>query len=146
MVVQIFVAGEKSKIRLNDITNGLFNDGFITYSAADSRLDVWRLTAEGEFLAKPQYLNAGGENSSLITVKRFNSRNFLFMKNEKLVNLYEISKNHKVNKIPVTSTHDLKDDGSAEYIFGIDNIDASPDLSRFHISQGAYGVEDIIVK
>ena len=130
----------------HDITNGLFKDGFITYAADESRLDLWRVTAEGEFLVKPQYLSLG-ENSSMITVKSFNNRSFLFMKKDNLVSLFEISKTQRVSQLKVTSSYDQNEsDGFAEYIFAIQNIVANQDLSKFHISQGMSGMTDIILQ
>lgn len=131
-----------------DITAGLFNDGFITYSSDESRLDMWSLGAEGEFLSKPQFLSyAGTSDSSIITVRTFNKRNFIFMKNEKKVDLYEVAKNKKVTKLAVSSSHDLNEaDGSAEFIFAINAIEASPDLSKVFISQGLHGITELTIK
>lgn len=131
-----------------DITAGLFNDGFVTYSLEESRLDFWRLGADGEFLSKPQYLDySGNTNTSIITLRSFNNKNFIFMKNEKKVDLYEILKNKKVSKVNVTSAYDLnKADGSAEFVFAIDAIEASPDLSKIFISQGLYGITELFLK
>lgn len=131
-----------------DITSGLFLNGFVTYAPAESRIDIWTLNAAGELVSKPQYLDyADTRNTSLITVKQFQGRNFLFMKNEKNVDLYELTNNKKLAKLNVTSEFDLNEnDGSAEFIFAMEEIAASKDLSRFYISQGHYGLSEIIIK
>ena len=127
----------------HDITNGLFKDGFITYDAEASRLDLWRVTSEGEFLVKPQFLSLGS-NSSLITVKSLKNRSFIFMKKGLRVGLFEIEKNQRVTQLKVTSSFDQDAaDGWAEYIFSIRNILAAEDFSKFHVSQGMYGMSDI---
>ncbi len=131
-----------------DITAGLFKDSFITYSPEESRLDMWKLSAEGEFLSKPQFLNYSGDiNTSIIAVRSFSGRSFIFMKNGKRVDLFEIAKNKKISKVDVTSSYDLNPtDGSAEFIFAIDAIGASPDLSKVFISQGLHGVTELFLK
>lgn len=131
-----------------DITTGLFQDGFITYTANESRLDLWSLSAKGELISKPQYLDhSGAANSSLITVKSLNGRNMVFIKNEKKVDLYELSAAKRLKKVNVSSTFDLdKEDGSAEFIFAIESIEANKDLSKIFVSQGYYGMTEIILK
>lgn len=142
------VEAELVDVLNKDITTGLFLNGFVTYAPAESRIDIWSLNANGELVSKPQYMTySDTKNTSLITVKQFQGRNFLFMKNEKNVDLYELSNNKRLAKLDVTSEFDLhENDGSAEFIFAIEEIDASKDLSRFYISQGYYGLSEIILK
>ncbi|HXH32705.1 MAG TPA: beta-propeller domain-containing protein [Bacteriovoracaceae bacterium] len=127
----------------HDITNGLFKDGFITYDSEASKLDLWRVTPEGEFLVKPQYLGLGSE-SSLITVKSIKNRNFVFMKKGLKVGVFEIDQRQRVTQLKVTSKFDQNaEDGFAEYIFAIQSILPAADFSKFHVSQGMYGMTDI---
>lgn len=131
-----------------DITSGIFQDGFITYTSNESRLDLWSLSAQGELVSKPQYLdNTSSTNSSLITVKNLNGHNMIFIKDEKKVDLYELSANKRLKKVNITSTFDLdKEDGSAEFIFAIEGIEVNKDLSKIFISQGYFGMTEIIIK
>lgn len=131
-----------------DITAGIFEDGFITYTSSESRLDLWTLNSKGELVSKPQYLeNTSSTNSSLITVKNFNGHNMIFIKDEKKVDLYEMSATKRLKKINVTSTFDLdKEDGSAEFIFAIEGIEVNKDLSTIFVSQGYFGMTEIIIK
>ncbi len=130
-----------------DITNGVYGDGFFTYDSQESRLDLWRISPEGEFLVKPQFLGYSSNDSSLITLKKLNEKTYFFMKNGFKIDLFELGKNRKVSKVAVTSTHDTDlADGSAENIFAIGNLTPSTDGSRIHVSQGMYGVSDIVLK
>lgn len=130
-----------------DITDGVFKKGFVTYSAQETRVDLWSISPKGEFISKPHYLDyRNGKNASLITMRTFNGRDFLFMKNDKKVDLYEMTASD-LDKVHVTSTFDQdEEDGSAEYIFAIEGINASKDLSRMFISQGYYGMSELLLK
>jgi len=57
------------------------------------------------------------------------------MKKQKLVDVYEMTSQGRLNKLNVTSTFDMKEsDGSAENIFDVSTIRMSSDQSRFFIS------------
>ncbi|MES2528661.1 MAG: beta-propeller domain-containing protein [Bdellovibrionota bacterium] len=130
-----------------DITNGVYGDGFFTYEPSESRLDLWRISPEGEFLVKPQFLGYDSNNSSLITLKKLGEKTYFFMKTGFKIDLFELGKNRKVTKVSVTSSHDANlEDGSAENIFSIGSLTPSTDGSRIHVSQGMYGVSDIVLK
>ena len=71
----------------------------------------------------------------------------IFIKDEKKVDLYEMSATKRLKKINVTSTFDLdKEDGSAEFIFAIEGIEVNKDLSTIFVSQGYFGMTEIIIK
>lgn len=131
-----------------EISSGIFEGGFVTYTPSESRVDLWNLLPTGEFYSRPEYLDfQNSTNTSLISIQKFNNRNFIFMKNNQKVDLFEIGKSKKIVKVPVTSPFDQNvTDGSAEYIFAIENMEANDDLSRIFISQGHHGVTEIILK
>lgn len=131
-----------------DISGGVTEGGFVTFTAQESRIDLWSITNDGLFNSRPQYLDYNdSKNVSLVTVKKLGARNFLFMKDKTLVDVYEIAGNTRLKKLSVTSTYD-KDptDDSAENIYEMETIRTSADGSRFFISQGNYGMSDIILK
>lgn len=130
-----------------DITAGMHGNGFITYTKKESRIDLWSLSESGEFFSRPQYLNFESDHTSLISMKNFFGRSFLFMKNRNKVELFEIINGKTLLKRNVTSTFDDRvEDGSAEYIFDIKQISSSQELSRFYISGGFSGLNEIIVQ
>ena len=129
------------------ITDSVMGTNLITFEEKEARLDVWSVNQEGQFVSRPQYLNyEDHENVSLVTIQRLDGRNFIFMKNKRLMDVYEL-KGARLNRLPVTSTHDSKlNDGSAENVYDMNSVKISPDHSRFFISQGLFGMTDIILK
>lgn len=130
-----------------NITSSVIKNGFFTYSPNESRVDLWGISKAGEFYSRPQYLDYESNSSNFIAVKELNGVNFLFMQNDKKVDLYKIADNKRLTQVNITTPHDLnKEDGSAEYVFAIESITPSLDFSKFFISQGMYGVTELIVK
>lgn len=131
-----------------NITAGLIGNNFITFNDSESRVDLWSINQEGQFMSRPQYLDYDEHKDvSLVTIQKFNNRNFIFMKNKKLIDVYELSRKNQLTKLPVTSSFDSqKTDDSAENIFEMKTVKMSADQSRFYISQGLFGMTDIILK
>lgn len=131
---------EDKAARLTDFLNrniaqNVFDKGFVTVE--NNELNVWGLDEEGEFLSKPYYL--GDEEMSLLSVKTFGNRSFVFMQNQKSLNVLDISGGKKVRELGLTSPLTTPQ-------FSVNEISASPDLKSFYLSQGMYGVSQLNLK
>jgi hypothetical protein len=93
------------------------------------------------------YLEARGSYSKLVAVKDFGGRSFIFLRDDKHLDLFELTRSLQLKRLEVSTKFDLKkDDGSAEYIFQFGEVRASEDLSKFYVSQGFHGVTELSVK
>lgn len=139
---------ELTDILNKNIKNGVYGDNFLTYNSNEARFDLWSVTETGELLSRPRYLGYDFRKSSqLIAVKSFNNRDFIFINNEKKITVLELTKSKYIDELKVTSTVDLNlNDGKGEYIFGIDSIIMNEDGTKFIISQGNYGVSELIIQ
>lgn len=127
-----------------EITSGLLKKRFITYSSKEKRVDIWSLSEEGEFTSRPEYLSGYSRNSFLISAQSLGGKDYVFMKNNKLVDVYAVSKTGKMTQIPVTTKYDLdRNDGSGEFVFAIESIDRNTQSGNFILSGGNYGVAEL---
>lgn len=137
---------ELKSILNKDLSRGLFGNKLVTFKSEGSehRLDYWTVTNDGYFVSRPYYLNENGTAlTSLITIKSVAGRDLVFIKKNKLVDIYELTTAGGMKKLHATSTFDQNaKDGSAEYIFNIKDISIIDDQT-IAISQGNYGVEVI---
>ncbi|MBL7663834.1 MAG: beta-propeller domain-containing protein [Bacteriovoracaceae bacterium] len=131
----------------SDITNNPFAGGFLSYNDDEKRLDLWNLSSVGEFYTRPLFLKKMYESNSLITTEEVQNRYFIFMQNDKKVDVYELVDEKRIKQLSLTSNFDTDvEDKSAEYIFDIQSIRTTESLDRFIISQGLYGVTEIKLK
>ena len=140
-------AVELTDILNKDITRGQYSNGFITYSSSEARLDVWRVI-DGQFMSRPYYMPYTYDlnHTSLVTVKEVSGRTFVFMKNSKKLDLFEVE-GTRVNQLGITSAFDKNtEDMSATYVFAINSIEPTKDLNKFIISQGFYGVTELVIQ
>lgn len=115
-----------------NITHGLFDNGFVTYESNMRRLNLWSLNDFGEFISKPKYVTYDDEYASIVTIKKFQERSFLFMQHDRKIDVMEITGGKRIRMA-----------GSAENLFSIQSIGASPELDKFYIAQGMYGVSEL---
>lgn len=138
---------ELTDILNKNITGRVLGNDIITFDDHETRLDVWSVNEEGQFVSRSQYLSYDEDDVELITAREMGKRKFFFFKAKEKVDVFELTAQNRLENRPVTSTYDTKQgDGSAEFVFDIRTINFSPDQRRFFVSQGLYGVTDIILQ
>jgi len=130
------------------ITTHKYDEGkYLTHSSSEGRLDLWEITKKGEIISRPRYKNET-RNSYLVKTFKAGKELFLMTKNQKLISMYKISsKSSDVKKVMIESKFDAnKSDGNAEFVFGFNNITLNKDKDKAYVSQGMYGVIELIIK
>jgi hypothetical protein len=134
---------EDKAARLTDylkrnIAGSVFKKGFVTYDSEEKLLELWSLDEDGEFMSKPLFMDYGN-GGNLVTIKTFNARSFIFMQDQKTMDVLEVTGGKKIRPLSVISEFEQSP-------FSIEDISASPDLKTFYLSQGMYGISELKVK
>jgi Beta propeller domain len=122
-----------------NISGGVFKDGFATLERDSNLLSLWNLDSEGEFMMRPLYLDYDHQETELIGVKTFYGRSFAFIQNRKSIDVFEITGGKKIREVKVENRNKLAS-------YSIEDISAAKDLSRFYLSMGMYGINELKVK